>query len=668
MNAVGTYVDRRYRLDKLLGRGGMGEVWRAHDLRLERPVAIKFLSTHTAVDRELLDRFQREARVTAGLRHPGITQVFDTGDWNGQLFLVMELIDGRDLAAVLKERGSPLPVEQAVELTAQAADALAHAHRSDVVHRDIKPANLMLLTDGRVKVCDFGIAGFIRADSELTRDGANPGTPAYMAPEQCLGQRVDGRADLYALGCVLYTLLTGRPPFASGGDYQAVMFAHINTPPPPLAERRPGLPVAVQHLVSALLSKDPAARPGNAAEVAARLRRLPLQPGGGASSVPPPPTEPPASSGIGLQVFQNEYLTQDAVEANAILTVTGADAGAGAPASAAAAPRSFVFLLGLSDRLPEADFRAVRQQVAEAVDRLDDGVAFALVAGSEYARMLYPDSMRLTRANALTRAEARAAVEQLRPVGAAAFGRWIRLADRLFTAHADTARTAVLLTDLVATGETPGELATALAASAGRFVCHARGIGTDWEVSQLRSITQALSGTVDIVAAPAADTGPRGNLAHELASLIESTRQGFARDLALRVRMPAGVGIRFLKQVAPIVADLTDRGAPVGPGTLEYPVELLGSASCDYHLCLSVPPGRVGDRMRAADLRVVLLPPAGDGQTLARQPVLVVRTDDLTESGRISPNVAHYTGQAELAQAIAEGLAEHRRGDEPTAG
>ncbi|MFF7631554.1 serine/threonine-protein kinase [Kitasatospora sp. NPDC008050] len=656
--SAGMSVDGRYRLEQRLGLGGMGEVWRAHDPELDRPVAIKFLSRQVGVDDELLERFRREAKVTARFQHPGITQVFAIGAHDGQLYLVMELLDGRDLGALLKEQTSPMPVEQAVDLAAQVADALAYAHRKDIVHRDIKPANLMLVEGGRVKVCDFGIAGYIRADSDLTRTGNLIGTPAYMAPEQCEGRRVDGRADLYALGCVLFALLTGQPPFSSLGSYPAVLVAHLQTPPPLLSERRAGVPDALQRIVSALLSKDPAARPRDAGAVAEQLRRV-GQPGGGGAALAALPVAPalpevPVGSGIELEVFQNEYLLPEAVEANAILTVRGTDADAPDPASAA--PRSLVLLLGLSSALPEADFRAVRRSVAEAIEGLDEGVAFAVVAGSQYARMLYPDSMRLVRATAATKAEARAALERLEPMAAAAFGRWLRLADRLFAAHADTVRTAILLTDVDAAAERPQELAAALTSSAGRFACHARGIGSNWSVGQLRSVTSALSGTLGIVAEPAA---PEGVLARELASIIDSTRQAFARNLALRIRMPAVVRLRFLKQVSPVLEDLTARGEPVGPGTFEYPIDLPGNGSSDYHLCLEVPPGRVGDTMRAAELRVVLLPPAGDGQTLARQPVLVVRTDgSWAETGQ----KARYAGQEELARAIEEGLAAHRGG------
>ncbi|WP_327069798.1 serine/threonine-protein kinase [Kitasatospora sp. NBC_01302] len=686
--SAGMSVDGRYRLEQRLGQGGMGEVWRAHDPALDRPVAIKFLSRQVAVDGELLERFRREARVTARFQHPGITQVFETGSHNGQLYLVMELLDGRDLGALLKEQASPMPVEQAVDLAAQVADALAYAHRKDIVHRDIKPANLMLVEGGRVKVCDFGIAGYIRADSDLTRTGRLIGTPAYMAPEQCEGRRVDGRADLYALGCVLFALLTGQPPFSSLGSYPAVLVAHLRTPPPLLSERRTRVPDALQRIVSALLAKDPAARPGDAGAVAEQLRRVGRPGAGGAvlaalpdlaapqvvpapRPIPPAVGEPgrpsaPAGSGIELEVCQNEYLPPEAVTADAIVTVRGTDADP--PDPAAAAPRSLVLLLGLSTGLPEADFRAVRRAVAEAIDALDEGVAFAVVAGSQYARMLYPDSMRLVPATAATKAEARAALERLEPMAAAAFGRWLRLADRLFAAHADTVRTAILLTDVDAAAERPQELAAALTATAGRFACHARGIGTAWSVAQLRSVTGALSGTLGIVAEPAA---PTDLLAHELASIIDSTRHAFARNLALRIRMPATVRLRFLKQVAPLLEDLTARGEPVGPGTFEYPIDVPGNGSSDYHLSLAVPPGRVGDTMRAAELRVVLLPPAGDGQTLARQAVLVTRTDDAwAETGRPARSAGQevrHTGQEDLARAIQEALAARRDGGESQA-
>ncbi|MFC9817494.1 protein kinase [Streptomyces virginiae] len=633
------HIGGRYRLEALLGRGGMGEVWRAHDPLLDRKVAIKFLPPDLA-DGHVVDRFHREARVTARLQHPGITQVFDSGAQDGQLHLVMELLDGRNLGAVLGEGKPGLPVRRAVDLAAQVADALSYAHRADIVHRDIKPANLMLVAGGRVKVCDFGIAGFVLADSGLTREGSLMGTPDYMAPEQCRGLRVDGRADLYALGCVLFALLTGRPPFTTCGDFRVVMMDHIHTPPPPLASLRPGVPVELDRLVSVLLAKDPGERPAHAGAVADRLRDLvsrragaPLSaPRQGSTPAPTPRPDPryayaglpapaPPTPGFTMEADRNAVVHPDATEVNAILTVTGT--GTAPDEVAAAAPRALVFLLGLSEELCAADFHAVRDAVGAAVDSLDEGAAFAVVAGSDHARMLYPDTMRLVRATAETRAEARAALAGLEPIGAAAFGRWLRLADRILAAHGDAVRAAVLLTDMTATAESPQELSAVLASCTGRFTCHARGIGTNWEVAQVRAITTALSGTMDIVRDPSA---PASGLTGELISLIARTRQAFARTLALRIAMPGGGRVRFVKQLTPSVDDLTGRGYQVGPGVTEYPVDVPDGESCDYHLLFDLPPGRHEDEgLPVAELSIVLLPPAGDGQTLARVPVTASR-------------------------------------------
>ncbi|MFF4426846.1 serine/threonine-protein kinase [Streptomyces sp. NPDC001549] len=638
LNVAGMHIGGRYRLEALLGRGGMGEVWQAHDPRLDRKVAIKFLSPHLA-DGHVVDRFHREAQVTARLQHAGIAQVFDSGAQDGQLHLVMELLDGRNLGAVLQERTSGLPVHRAVDLAAQVADALSYAHRADIVHRDIKPANLMLVAGGRVKVCDFGIAGFVHADSGLTREGSLMGTPDYMAPEQCQGRRVDGRADLYALGCVLFALLTGKPPFTTHGDFRVVMMDHIHTPPPRLAALRPGVPVELDRLVSVLLSKDPGDRLACAGVVADRLRDLTSWRAGGRLSVPRQvptsasasgpdpryayagrPAPAPPAPGFTMEAYYDKCLDPEAAEVNAIVTVTGA--GAAPDDTAAAAPRALVFLLGLSEGLPEADFRAVTAAVGAAVEGLDEGASFAVVAGSDHARMLYPDTMRLVRANAETKAEARAALAGLVPIGAVAFGRWLRLADRLLAAHGDAVRTAILLMDLTVTAESPEELPAVLASCAGRFSCHARGIGTDWEVAPIRSITTALSGTTDIVMDASEPASP---LTGELASLIARTRQAFARSLALRVAMPGGGQVRFVKQLTPSVDDLTGHGYQAGPGTREYPIDVPDGESCDYHLLLDLPPGRHDDEVVAAELSIVALPPSGDGQALARLPMPVRR-------------------------------------------
>ncbi|WP_406209124.1 protein kinase [Kitasatospora sp. NBC_01560] len=526
----------RYRLESLLGRGGMGEVWQAHDPRLDRKVAVKFLVAQPTSRGSALERFHREARVTAGFQHPGIAQIFDSGERAGQLYLVMELIRGSNLAEVLREQPSGLPVQQAVDLAAQVADALAYAHGTGIVHRDIKPANLMLLPGDRIKVCDFGLAGYLQGDSGLTREGSFMGTPDYMAPEQWRSPRVDGRADLYALGCVLFALLTGKPPFPTGGGVRVSMTHHLQSPPPRLGSLRPGIPEDLDRLVSALLSKEPAGRPADAGAVAERLRNV----GRGRSA--PGLRAPDVLPELGLELYHNEYLAPGATELNTIVTVTGGGSVAGDPV--AVVPRTLVFLLGLSTELSEADFQAVRTTVAATIDGLDDGVSFAVVAGSEYARMLYPDTLRLVRATAVAKAEARAALAGLEPIEVAAFGRWIRLADRLFAGHADAVRTAILLTDTEAEAESRDELAAALASCAGRFSCHARGIGTNWSLAQIRSITSALSGTANIVPAPASPTG-KPSLPEELAALVDRTRQAVVRDDVRKIRTSAsGSGVR----------------------------------------------------------------------------------------------------------------------------
>jgi serine/threonine protein kinase len=267
---AGLKLSGRYVLDALLGYGGMGEVWRGADEHLGRPVAIKVLREHFA-DPELAERFRREARIAARLQHPGITVVHDVGSDNGQLFIVMELLHGRDLAAMLAEAPGGLSIDAAVSLTLQAADALQAAHAGHVIHRDLKPANLFVLSNGQLKICDFGIAWAVDAASHLTATGQAIGTPAYMSPEQCLGQRVDKRSDLYSLGCVLYALLTGQPPFTEGQPL-AIMSQHLNAAP--LAPRtiRADVPPELDHLVLGMLAKDPVHRPADASHVIATLR------------------------------------------------------------------------------------------------------------------------------------------------------------------------------------------------------------------------------------------------------------------------------------------------------------------------------------------------------------------------------------------------------------
>ena len=254
-------LNRRYQLVKVLGQGGMGQVWSARDLELERQVAIKVVAEGVPADAapELIARLRREARTAGRLQHPGITAVHDIGSHDGAPYVVMELLDGRSLRELLDDSPQGLPVDQVVELAIKVADALAYAHAQGLVHRDIKPANLMALTGGGVKICDFGIARF--PDTTTLTGWGVPGTRAFMAPEQSPGV-VDARADMYSLGRTLQVLLTGGPASTASPDDVSRGFA-----------ARPDVPPQLRHLLLRLLASDPAARP-DAATLRDRLAAL----------------------------------------------------------------------------------------------------------------------------------------------------------------------------------------------------------------------------------------------------------------------------------------------------------------------------------------------------------------------------------------------------------
>ncbi|MEV7394808.1 PQQ-binding-like beta-propeller repeat protein [Streptomyces sp. NPDC091215] len=266
----GRLLRDRYRLQKRLGQGGMGQVWVAHDPVVDRLVAVKVLLEQPGADLGDTTLFLREAQTAGRLRHPNVITVHDAGqDDDGTLFLVMELLAGRDLAGLLGQDGPP-PVGRAVDWAAQIADALDAAHTAGVIHRDLKPANLMLAPTGTVTILDFGIA---RYTATLTQASRVIGTLAYMPPERLRGKVGDGRGDLYSLGCLLHELLTGQPPF-HGLEQVALIHAHLETVPPLPSTLRPGIPVGLDRLISELLAKDPAHRPATAADVRDRLRSL----------------------------------------------------------------------------------------------------------------------------------------------------------------------------------------------------------------------------------------------------------------------------------------------------------------------------------------------------------------------------------------------------------
>lgn len=259
----------RYELENVLGRGGMGVVYRGRDRLLDRVVAVKVLPAQFASDTILVQRFEREARAVARLNHPNIVSIFDTGRDGTVRYIVMEFVSGESLAQRLSERGA-LPVSEAVGIAAQIADALAAAHAAGIVHRDIKPANVMIQPDGACKVLDFGIAR-AAAEAAMTQDASMLGSVLYMAPETALGQTADARSDIYSLGCVLYEMLTGELPFW-GEVPAAVISQHVSAPPQPPRELAPSIPVALDALVIRMLAKDPAGRPRDASAAAAALR------------------------------------------------------------------------------------------------------------------------------------------------------------------------------------------------------------------------------------------------------------------------------------------------------------------------------------------------------------------------------------------------------------
>jgi len=257
----------RYRTTRLIARGGMAEVWEAYDDVLARPVAVKILHPHLAVDDAFVTRFRLEAQAAARLAHPGIVATFDTGTDGDLAFIVMELVPGHTLRDAVEKNGT-LPPSVAVPIAAEIADALDHAHREGLIHRDVKPANILLVEQEggttapllRVKVADFGIAklqpGANATVANLTQTGAVVGTARYLAPEQVQGRPPDARSDVYALGVVLYEMLCGKPPFAAETELGTALL-HVREPPPALRCQGPPIPASLEAIVMRALAKDP---------------------------------------------------------------------------------------------------------------------------------------------------------------------------------------------------------------------------------------------------------------------------------------------------------------------------------------------------------------------------------------------------------------------------
>jgi serine/threonine-protein kinase len=267
-----TVLEGRYELGHRIGGGGMAEVVEAHDRKLDRRVAVKLLRDG-AGDPRARERFAMEARMAAGFSHPNVVSVYDVGEIDGRPYLVMELVSGQSLAEILHARG-PLPVDEALTTTDALLSALAAAHDHGLVHRDVKPANVLVASDGRVKLADFGIAKAAQqASASLTATGEVMGTPTYLSPEQVDGLDATTRSDLYAVGLVLYEMLTGGPPF-TGDHAVSVALAHKQSPVPPLRDRRPDAGSGIAAVVHRALEKDPARRYGSAPEMQQALRSV----------------------------------------------------------------------------------------------------------------------------------------------------------------------------------------------------------------------------------------------------------------------------------------------------------------------------------------------------------------------------------------------------------
>jgi hypothetical protein len=378
-----------------------------------------------------------------------------------------------------------------------------------------------------------------------------------------------------------------------------------------------------------------------------------------------------------MDVYQNEFLPEGGREVNAIVTVTatgGGTIGSGAPHTYAqgngpsAAVAIMVDCSGSMD-YPPTKMRNARDATAAAIDTLRDGTHFAVIDGTHVAKEVYPGGGRLAVADPATREQAKQALRRLTAGGGTAIGTWLRLADRLLSSADVAIRHGILLTDGRNEHESPEALRAALDECAGRFTCDARGVGTDWEVKEVTGIASALLGTADIVADPA-------HLAADFTRMMETTMGKEVADVALRVWTPVGTTIRFVKQVAPTVEELTDRRTEAGPRAGDYPTGSWGDESRDYHLCVEVPAASLGQEMLAARVSLVVPQAGGTSRSSAAESgggsvqnlgaqglVRAVWTDDMAASTSINPQVAHYTGQAELAQAIQQGLDLRKAGD-----
>ena len=258
-NQEPTVFNDRYELHRQIARGGMADVFLARDLLLDRPVAIKVLFDQFSKDQQFVERFRREAQRAANLNHPNIVSVFDWGEESGTYFIVMEYVEGRSLAEIIRTEGSIHP-DKVAEISSEVAAALSFAHRNGIVHRDVKPGNVLVAPNGHIKVADFGIArALANVQSELTQAGTVMGTATYISPEQAQGMEVDPRSDLYSLGVMIYEMLLGHPPF-TGETPVAVAYQHVQDSPVSLRTAGVSVAESLEAVTMKLLAKNPVNR------------------------------------------------------------------------------------------------------------------------------------------------------------------------------------------------------------------------------------------------------------------------------------------------------------------------------------------------------------------------------------------------------------------------
>ncbi len=357
---------------------------------------------------------------------------------------------------------------------------------------------------------------------------------------------------------------------------------------------------------------------------------------------------------LAVDVHQNEYLPEGAGEMHAVLTVTSEGGRALAPA----AEKAVVLLVDTSGSMenPGAKIRAARNAAVRAIDLLPDGTLFALVAGNHQAHVVYPSSERLARADSSTRAKAIASTRRLRGEGGTAISTWIDCARRLLDPHPGAIRLAYLLTDGKNESERPEKLDEAITRAKGVVQCDARGVGADWVVREVRKISSELLGQLDIICEPE-------DMERDFQMFMDRAMGKDIPDVRLRVWIPKGATLRFIRQAAPTIEDLTDKAAPAGPLASDFPTGAwAGKESRDYHLCVELPPGDVADEKLAARVSLVVR-----GEIVSQGLVRAIWTDDLARSTKINRRVAAYTGQAEMARDIEEGVAAFEAGDNETA-